>query len=281
MNKLLLPILILLLTACTKQPTDLRPTLTVSIEPLRYVVEAVVGNKFQVVTLMPQGASPETYEPTPKQMMELNESQALFCAGTLGFEHTRLPQMAATVCHTQLVSLSNGIKPIIDHSHQHHGLSQDPHIWMTAGNLIKMAENTCSTLCNIDSANTSYYQDRLETFRQEMEKLDAELKTKLRPIENRTFAIYHPALGYFAKTYGLHQLTVEHDGKEPSAAHLKLLVNQCKAEKVSVVFISKEHTGRAAQRLAESINAQKVIINPLDYDVPAQMRLIAQKMNHE
>lgn len=281
MYKILSSLLILLLTACTGKPSDSRPILTVSIEPLRYVVEAVAGNKFQVVTLMPQGASPETYEPTPKQMMEMSESRVLFCAGTLGFEHTRLPQMAATVPQAHLVKLSEGIKPIIDHTHQHHGVSEDPHTWMAADNLIKMAENACNTLCNIDSTNTTYYRQRLETFKDKMEQLDAELKTKLRPVSNRTFAIYHPALGYFARAYGLRQLAVEHDGKDPSAAHLKLLVNQCKAEKVGVVFISKEHTGRAAQRLAEAVNAQKVIINPLGYDVPAQMRLIAQKLHHE
>lgn len=259
------------------EPTD--RVLTVSIEPLRYVVEAIAGDKYKVQTLMPQGASPETYEPTPHQMMELSRSTLVFRAGTLGFEQTSLPQMLQNAPDTELTDLAKGVRPIYDDSHHHgEGESMDPHTWMSTENLRIMARNACEALCHKDSVNRAYYEARLAEFDTHMDQLDEELSELLKPLQHRTFLIYHPALGYFARQYGLRQMAVEHDGKEPSASRFKNLVANCKAEDVEVVFISKEHVGRAAQRLADATGAHIIIINPLDYDVAAQMRFIAKSL---
>lgn len=282
MNKLLIPLLLLLLSACSNTPTDERPTLTVSIEPLRYIVESIAGNRYQVQTLMPQGGSPETYEPTPRQMMELNSSRTLFRVGTLGFEKTILEQMAEGTPNLEIVNLDEGIKPLFDHNHKHDGMnSADPHIWMSTENLKLMAGTTCKALCAIDSTNTSFYRQRLDLFLAKMDSLDTELKNITKPIANRSFLIYHPALGYFARQYGLLQLSVEHDGKEPSAAYLKQLINKCKSENVTTVFISKEHTGRAAHRISDALHVKPTTINPLDYDIPAQLRHIANELKND
>lgn len=266
---------------CHRSKQDDRPVLTVSIEPLRYVVEAVAGNKYRVAVLMPQGASPETYEPTPRQMMELNRSELLFRVGTLGFEQTRLPQMMQTTPQTRMVDLAQGITPIIDAHHHHEDgpeSSMDPHVWMSTQNLCVMAKNTCTALCQTDSANAPYYQQRLSAFLKQMDSLDVQLRGVLQQLPSRAFLIYHPALGYMARQYGLKQLAVEHDGKEPSAAYMQQLINMCRAEEVHTVFISKEHSGKAAQRIAQEIGARLVSINPLDYDVPTQMLQIAKQM---
>lgn len=261
----------------SSEPTE--HILTVSIEPLRYVVEAIAGDKYKVQTLMPQGASPETYEPTPHQMMELSRSTLLFRTGTLGFEQTSLPQMLQNASDVEMVDLGKGVRPIYDESHHHgDGESMDPHTWMSTENLRIMARNACEALCLKDSVNRAYYEARLAQFDTRMERLDSELADLLKPLQHRTFLIYHPALGYFARQYGLRQMAVEHDGKEPSAARFKNLVTSSKTEGVEVVFISKEHAGRAAHRLADATGAQIITINPLDYDVAAQMRFIAESL---
>lgn len=275
----------LLLAACSSEKKDNRPVITVTIEPLRYVTEAVAGDKFRVKTLMPQGASPETYEPTPRQMMELNGSELVFRTGTLGFEQTRLPQMTAEVPDLKMVNLGKGIVTLNDESHTHGPEDefggQDPHVWMSPDNLQMMARNVCNALCETDSVNAKYYRQRLANFEEETNNLDAEIRQMLASLTHRTFLIYHPALGYFAHQYGLRQIAVERDGKEPSAAYLSELVGLSKAENVRTVFISKEHSGRAARRLAEETGARVVEINPLAYDIMAQMREIAKALAHE
>lgn len=277
---LLLLCSVLCLSACThRQKGSERPILTVSIEPLRYVVEAIAGDHYRVKTIMPQGASPETYEPTPRQMMELTESRAIFRTGSLGFEQTKLPQMVQGVNGAPLVDLGEGIVPIEDHDHDHGtGESIDPHLWMSPGNLKVMAQNAYRALCRLDSAGAPYYRTRLAQFETRMDSLHKAMQQMLKPLDRRAFLIYHPALGYLARDYGLKQLAVEHDGKDPSAAFLKVLTQQCRAEGVRTVFISKEHAGATARRLAETLHAQVVVINPLDYDVPAQMTLIARSL---
>lgn len=276
---LLLPAL---LCGCGGKEKDDRPVLTVSIEPLRYVAEAIAGEKYRVQTIMPRGASPESYEPTPRQMVELAQSGIVLRTGTLGFEQTKLPALVQAGGDCRLIDLGADIEPISDGGHGHDGHeSIDPHLWTAPDNLVSMASRTCQALCQADTANAAYYRSRLETFREEMEKLDARIRAELKEVKQRTFLIYHPALGYFARRYGLRQLAVEHDGKAPSAAHLQDLTNQCRAEGVRCVFISQEHNGQAARRVAAELRAQVVEINPLDYDIPAQLLLIVQSLKDE
>ena len=282
--KFLLPLLVLLFTACGNRPDDNRPTLVVSIEPLRYVVEAVAGDDYRVTTLMPEGASPETFEPTPRHMIEMSDCKMVFKSGTLPFERLPMEQMVQNMPHVPVADLAAEIEPLVDlthHGHDHGTDGFDPHVWMQPLNLSTMARKACQVLCSIDSVNRPHYEQRLQAFETEMDSLDAELKRTLTPVKHRSFLIYHPALGYFAHRYGLMQLSVEHDGKEPSAASLRILINQCKGEEIKHVFISKEHVGRGAQRVAESLNLQTTTINPLDYNVPQQLRNIASELAHE
>lgn len=273
--------MLLLICACSHQPKDERPVLTVSIEPVRYVVEAIVGDRYRVNTLMPQGASPETYEPTPRQMMELNASNMVIRVGTLGFERTQLLHMVNNVPKLQMVDAGRGVQMLADTHHHAEGVegeAYDPHVWMSPRNLVIMAQNVTEALCEKDTVNASFFKQRLQKFEREMNELDAQLRRDMLHLSTRSFLIYHPALGYMARQYGLLQLAVEHDGKEPSAAYFQQLVNHCRAAHVKVVFISKEHSGRAAQRIAQELGIKVVSINPLDYDVPTQMRLIANNL---
>lgn len=272
-------VVILLLTGCRRPSTVSRPVLIATIEPVRFVVEAVAGDKYSVRTIMPRGASPETYEPTPAALMELQQGEAVFCVGTLGFEQTRLPKMLENVPNLPLHSLSDSIRPIISNiSNREKGVSLDPHVWMSPRNLVTMAENTCRVLSKMDSLNAPYYSHRLDSFRNEMNVLHETLKTQLTPLTHRAFLIYHPALGYFARDFGLEQLTVEYDGKEPSASDMRQLVNRCRALNVKAVLISEEHTGRGAKRVAETLGTKPQSINPLDYDVPAELRRVTNAL---
>ena len=275
----LLPALVALIVvfSCRSGGKDASPTLIVTIEPVRFVVEAIAGENFRVQTLMPRGASPETYEPTPHQMMQLNSCALLFCSGNLGFEQTQLPRMLENTPSLRMVSLSDGIAPLFEPDNPR-GLSQsiDPHTWMCTDNLRIMASNACKALCSLDSLHAPDYESRLRQFYTRMDSLDSRLVDELKPVQNRTFLIFHPALGYMARQFGLKQLALEHDGKEPSPARLEELIRLCRAEDVRVAFVSQEHAGQAAHRLAEELTIPVENINPLDYDVPAQLLLIAE-----
>lgn len=269
-----------ILVGCGKSHRETRPTLTVSIEPLRFMVEAVAGDRFDVVTLVPTGASPETYEPTPRQLVSMDRSRAYFRVGTLGFERTRLEKIQENAPNALLVNASEGISLLPD-TDGCNAVSGDPHTWTSPANARIMARNIWQALCRIDSASTDYYTARLQRLEQRIDSVDGVMRKVLQPLSHRTFVIHHPALGYLARDYGLKQLAVEHDGKEPSAARLRQLAAICRTDSVSVVFIQREHAGRASRRLAEEIGAHVVEINPLGYDWVGCMMQIAKALGHE
>lgn len=284
MNKLLsiIPVLFLLIGfhSCAPAVPDDSRVVTVSIEPLRYVVEHIAGKDVRVNVLTPAGASPETYQPTPRQLVDLDNSRAYIKVGTLGFEKTRLEQMMANTPHLLQVNASVGIDSLPDvcSDHDHGDGGADPHTWMSCVNMRKIAANVCEALCQEDTARVDDYTRNLAAFNNKIDSVDSVVKASLANVKSRTFLIYHPALGYFARDYGLHQLSVEQDGKEPSAARIAQLIDDCRRDSVHTIFIQKEHAGRAARRISEATGIPVVGINPLSYYWDVQMVNIAKAL---
>lgn len=255
----------LLMLACNSADSGEKTRISVSIAPLRYAVEALVDTNAVINVLTPDGASPETYQLTPKQVADLNESQLYVRVGSLGFENTQMRKVTQNMPHLLSVSSSRGIIPL-KHSHGDEMESEDPHVWMSPVNMKVIAHNVLRVLEAIDTVHGETYAKRFHLFAHRMDSIDSSIRQKLKSVKSRTFLIYHPALGYYAKSYGLRQLSVQHDGKEPSADHLARLIQECRREGVRVVFIQKEYSGKTARLVAEEIGARVVEINPLSAD---------------
>lgn len=282
---LLFCLLSLTLASCGTALTG-KPHLTVSIEPLRYFVENVAGDKFAVTTLVPTGASPETYELTPQQVVEVSDSRAYFTVGTLGLEQTRLQKLTQNAPDLVTINVSDSIslmttdeKCTTEDEHNHfYSDGIDLHTWTSTTSARAIVKRVCSALIALDSANAAFYTHRADSMLTHIDHIDAQIRTTLRHLQHRTFLIYHPALGYFARDYGLQQMSVETDGKEPSAERMQQLIHRAQTEKVKVVFIQTEHSGRAAKRIAEAIDSRVVSISPLDYQWDKQMLHIAKSL---
>ena len=268
-----------LCAACTDGISS-APTVTVSVQPLRYFVENIAGPHFQVNTLVPAGASPETYELTPRQVVEVSDSRLYFSVGTLGFERERLDKLTANAPRLVTVNVSDSIALMEgcadDHGEDHGGI--DLHTWTSVSSGRQIARNVCQALCRADSAHAPYFIHRRDSLLRHIDSLEVSIRSLLDREHERTFVIYHPALGYFARDFGLHQLAVERDGKEPSAEHLQQLIRQARAAGVKVVFVQEEHAGRAARRLAEAIGARVVSIAPLSAEWDKQLLHIARAL---
>ena len=268
-----------LFTACSDGISS-APTVTVSVPPLRYFVENIAGPYFQVNTLVPAGASPETYELTPKQVVEVSDSRVYFSVGTLGFERARLDKLTANAPRLTTVNVSDSIPLMEGCTDEPPGedIGIDLHTWTSVSSGRQITRNVCAALCKADSAHADFFIHRRDSLLHHIDSLEVSIHRLLDRLHERTFIIYHPALGYFARDFGLRQLVVEEDGKEPSAEHLQQLINQAQAAGVKVVFIQKEHAGRAAQRLAEAIGARVVSIAPLSAEWDKQLLLIARAL---
>lgn len=281
----LLSLLALLLAACSSRPrkaaaTDERPLMTVTIEPLRYFTEALAGDRFRVVSMVPKGASPETYDPTPSQLMDLSESAAYLCIGYIGFEQAWLDRLGENAPHLRFFDLSEGIDLIHDTEHAHDGHGVEPHIWNSAPNALRIAGNLTNALIAIDPVCDSLYRQRFDSLAHVILHTDSLCRAMLeQPGADRTFLIYHPALSYFARDYGLRQIPIEAGGKEPSPAYLKELVDVCREETVHVIFVQPEFDRRNAELIAKQTGARVEPINPLSYDWPQEMLHVAKALS--
>lgn len=283
-------LLAILLSACNAQrskndPAE-QPILTVTMEPQRYFTEAIAGNKFNVISMVPKGSSPETYDPTPSQLVALGDSKAYLRIGYIGFEQTWMERLLDNTPHLQVFDTSKGIDLIMDTSHNHTGNCQhgesgvEPHIWSSTTNALIIARNTYKALTQLDSQNEPYYLNRYDSLCHQIQETDSIVRQLLAtPGTAHAFMIYHPALSYFARDYGLHQIAIEEGGKEPSPAHLKELINLCKAEDVRVIFVQPEFDRRNAEIIAEQTGTRVVPINPLSYNWQEELVNVAKALS--
>ena len=258
-----------------------KATITVTIEPLRYFTEAIAGEHFKVVSMVPKGSSPESYDPTPQQLVDLGNSQAYLRIGYIGFEQAWMKKMEANHPNMKVYDTSQGIDLIRSEGHWHgdhfHEGGVEPHIWNSTRNASMMADNIYKALCELDSTHQEEYKHRLDSLKKTIARTDENVKAILKNAST-SFLIYHPALSYFARDYGLKQISIEEGGKEPSPAHLKELIELCKKEKIRVIFVQQEFDQRNAQLIADELGIKVVSINPLSYDWVEEMENAARSL---
>lgn len=284
MKKIIYILTLLILCACTNTPQkNEKPIITVTLEPLRYFTEAIAGDNFQVISMVPKGSSPESYDPTPQQLVNLSQSQAYFRIGYIGFEQAWMDKLEANSPDMKVYDTSVGVDLIRGEGHWHgdhyHEGGVEPHIWNSTQNALIIAENIYKALCELDAAHQADYQKRLDVLKETIRQTDKNVKAFLKNADN-TFLIYHPALSYFARDYELKQISMEEGGKEPSPAQLKALIETCRKEKIHTIFVQQEFDQRNAQLIANELGINIVSINPLSYDWAEEMVRVAKALKH-
>ena len=282
-----LPILFvaaLFLVGCAERKVVVENRAVVSIAPLKPLVESILGDDFEVSVLVPLGASPETFEPTPKQLREVESARFVFGTGLLEFEQALLKRVAR---NEQSINLSQSIKLIAGtcshahhvhtaeckHDHAHHAHGIDPHIWCSPKSLGKMAENIHTAIAR-EMPDSTKYEERYTTLCLKLLELDEEVAELCRQSQHSIFLIYHPALTYLARDYGLTQVAVENEGKEPSARHLARIIEQARTDGIKHVFYQSEFPATSVEVICKDINATAVEINPLAEDIFTNIRHI-------
>lgn len=239
-----------------------KPLLVVSIAPLQYLFKHIAGDQIDIDVLVPRGANPETFEPTPSDIARLHKALAYAGIGLLDFERSWADRIASECPHLATRMLFDGVELMGERERP------DPHIWMSPQNMEVMAENACRFLCHIDWKNADRYRANCERLLQRIAMTDDSLRVLLpeQPQHPVTFFSYHPTLSYFARDYGLRQIPIEADGKEPSVRSFGKLARQAKADHACVIFVQPEFGARPAQWLAQETGLPIETIDPLAAD---------------
>lgn len=283
---LLLPLLISCGGQKKENRTDAAATseaeIAVTIEPLRYFAEKIAGDETRFFSVVPVGQSPETYDPSPREMIRVGKSAAYFHLGQLPLEQVLIKAVEENQTKTRLCNLSEGMvfHACEEDSHSHHCAhgSHDPHIWVSFAGARAMSANICQAMSQLHAEKKAIYQSNYQHVQEELDLLEKTLHEQLDTLSCRAFVIYHPALTYFAEEFGLTQYGIEEDGKEPSPAMLKEMIEKARAAQVKVVFVQMEFDSRHAAQIAAEIGARTVVINPLDYAWDEQMKRIAKAL---
>jgi zinc transport system substrate-binding protein len=282
MKKISYLIILLLLSACFRESETTKPIVAVSILPQKYLVEAIADTLVNVVVMIPPGASPATWEATPRQMTALGDASVYLMIGHISFENAWMPNIKKLNEEMKVLDLSEGINLLgIEHrngEHSHTGI--DPHIWLSPERLALMAEKTYEVLKIILPENHEALRVNYDKLIEEIVSLDNFITEELSVYKGRTFLIFHPSLAYFANDYGLIQESIEFEGKEPSPAHMKEMIVLAREKDIKIIFVQQEFDIRNAQIIAKEIKGEVVQINPLAFDWPDELRNITIKLKN-
>ncbi len=272
-------------TTSTEQADGSAIPVFVSIPPQKYFVERIGGPHVHVSVLVPPGQSHHSYEPTPRQVVDLSRARVFFCIG-LPLERQIVGKATAAVKTLRVVETQAGIElaanPDHDHDHDHGdhdcGGELDLHTWMSPRLVKIQARHIAAELVRLDPDRAADYERNLTAFEADLDDVDARIAVALEPLKGREFYVFHPAFGYFAQDYGLKQVAVETGGKQPTARQLERLIARARESGVKLIFVQPQFARQSAEAVAEAIGGAVLPMDPMAEDYLSNLLDIAAKI---
>ncbi|MDE7409111.1 MAG: zinc ABC transporter substrate-binding protein [Muribaculaceae bacterium] len=264
----ILSILLMILSGCGNGHNDDRAAIAVSFEPQAWMLRQIAGDDFDIITLLPAGSDPETYQPSISTMRSLGKAEAFFTLGTDGFEKSLTSTVAANFPDIKVVDCTEGIEKITgthghhDHDgHKHSGEEFDPHMLASIRNSIRIADNITRYMTIIRPEKAEIYRKAGEKLTERLQAMDDSISDM--NLSGKNFAIRHPSLSYFARDYGLTQIALQADGKEVSPLQLSRQLEQMKDSGTTVFIVEKEHISPGDEETARQLglNTIEVALN--------------------
>jgi zinc transport system substrate-binding protein len=259
-----------------------KPVIVVSILPQKTFIEKIAGNDFEIVVLIPPGATPEAYTLIPSQLKDIARSVVWLRIGNIGFELSWMDKIAQVNKNMKIYDLSEGLDLIAENSIQN-GVQVktggvDPHTWMSPALVKKMAKKIRDIISEINPDGSQKYMKGYQEFIAEIDQLNVDIKKVLQGFEGKTIITFHPSLTYFARDYDLTQISLESGGKEPTPHHIKQVVDLANKEKIKVIYIQSEFDKEHARIFAEEIGGKIIQVSPLNPDWTNNLVEIATTM---
>lgn len=258
------------------------------------VVRVIGGDHIELEVMLPTGASPHAYQPTPQDIALVADADLVFANG-LELESFLDDLLENAGGAAQLITVSDGIAVLAfdeqvdeheaeheageehpedehdaeeaehaedENDHEHEG--GDPHVWFDPNNVLVWVENIEAALSQLDPQNAGAYQANAEAYTSELQALDAWILEQVAsiPAERRLLVSDHLSFAYFAERYGFQQVGTVlpgiSDQAEPSGAELAALQEQILVLEVPAIFVGATANASLAQRLTEDTGRQLV-----------------------
>lgn len=273
---LILGIVVLFVGCAPIETTDQENALiVVGIAPMKEWVETIAGDTVRVRVMIPSGNSPANYEPTTRQLLELEKMDRYFAIGvgaeTDGFLERLYPDGDERVIRLyEEVAKVYPDRLMSSHDHEEGEVEtptsegRDPHIWLSIPRTKVMIERITEELIVINPGEEETYRAHADEYLLSLEELDQDLKSRFSVAANRQFLLFHPSLGYFAEQYNLEMIVIEEDGKSATPSHLMDVIDEAKEKGVQTVFYQEEFDENQARTIAEELDGELVSLSILD-----------------
>ncbi len=282
----ILILLLTLLSGCGNGHKDDRAAIAVSFEPQAWMLRQITGDDFDIVTLLPPGSDPETYQPSVGTMKKFGKAEAFLTLGTSGFErqlsenlHANFPNLKTIDCSLRIEKIT-GTHGTHSGTHDHdHDADFDPHMLSSIRNCIVIADNMTRSLMEIRPDKAEEYRKAGETLKQRMRALDDSISMK--NLSGKSIALRHPSLSYFARDYGLTQIPLQADGKEASPLQLRKRMEEMNDSVTKVFIIEKEHSSPGDEETARQLGLQTVEVSLNSTSWLDDLMKIANEINRD
>ncbi len=272
---LIFSVIMLILVGCaeTTNINNKKITVATSIPPVAQFIEKVCNDKVNIITLLPSGASPETYEPTIKDKQALEKSQLYFSVGVPMEENSIIPTLSKNTLNIELNKSVNEHYPdLFDGEHR------DPHIWLSIKRAKIIVNKIAEEMSVIDNDNADFYKQNSAVFIKELDSLETEIRNIFKTKVNRKFIVFHPAFNYFAEDFKLHSYALEDHGKETTAKNLSAMIDFAKKENIKTVFYQAEVSAKMPETFANEISGNAIKLYPLAYNYTENLKSIANEI---
>lgn len=258
MNRIFI-IAALLLTACGGQPASSAGTtdspVLASTTLLADVAQNVAGERFRVLSLLPIGADPHSYQPAPQDVTKIAASRLLIVNGA-GYERFLDALLESAGGKREIVVASSGLSSGLE--------ADDPHFWLAPNNVIVYVENIREALTHLDPDGAAEFKSNADAYVAKLKALDAWIVEQVQqiPPEKRLLVTNHESLGYFAERYGftvvgsvLESFSAD---ASPSARQMAALIDEIKAANAPAIFLDAGDNPALAQQIANETDVRVV-----------------------
>jgi len=268
---------ILSYTQKPQQETEKLSVLT-SFYPLYFFATEIGGEYATIKNIVPAGAEPHEYEPTPRDVIAMEKSDVLVLNGG-GFEpweHDVLENLHAdeiviVLAGEDFMTLEIEEEHHEDeeedgHEEEHHHEGFDPHVWLSPEKAQRMVEKIADAMILADPVHTDAYTNNAERLIATLQTLDTDYRDTLSVCATRTIVTSHEAFGYLADAYELEQVAINglSPEAEPSVQDLAEVTMFAEEHNVTHIFFETLVSPRLAETIAQEVGAQTLVLNPLE-----------------
>jgi ABC-type Zn uptake system ZnuABC Zn-binding protein ZnuA len=253
------------LSSCSGTPSpapqdEATPDVLTTSTILADIARNVAGDRLTIESLLPIGADPHSYQPTPQDTAKISQVKVLIVNGA-DYEHFLTALLENADGQRTLIEASAGLRLRTDPESGH---GADPHLWLDPNNVTAYVENITEGLTHFDPNEAEAYQSNASAYTAQLQELDAWIRGQVEqiPPERRVLVTNHEAFGYFAERYGFTVVgtIVESFSTDasPSAQQMAGLIDQIRQSKAPAIFLDASDNPALAQQIAAETGVKVV-----------------------